>query len=172
MVDLVTQQNIIVKLRESVSKGRLLTGYLFKGYWKVKCKGRYLKWKANRPADSTWLTCGDDGQAAGAEQVGAGGDLRSRLCLRHPEGEEGGQDHDAQRHVHLQTNPSSCGETYWGPHIPHVPGYLEDVESYLSGEVQLEKQLGRGPILGSLGGADNPIYHRVLRQPELRILGS
>ena len=55
---------------------------------------------------------------------------------------------------------------------PHVPGYLEDVESYLPGEVQLEKQLGRGPILGSLGGADNPIYHRVLRQPELRILGS
>ena len=32
MVDLVTQQNIIVKLRESVSKGRLLTGNLFKGY--------------------------------------------------------------------------------------------------------------------------------------------
>ena len=57
---------------------------------------------------------------------------------------------------------------------PHstCPGYLEDVESYLPGEVQLEKQLGRGPIFGSLGGADNPIYHRVLRQPELRILGS
>ena len=55
---------------------------------------------------------------------------------------------------------------------PHVPGYLEDVESYLPGEVQLEKQLGRGPILGSLGGADNPIYHRVLRQPELRVFDS
>ena len=55
---------------------------------------------------------------------------------------------------------------------PHVPGYLEDVESYLPGEVQLEKQLGRGPILGSLGGADNPIYHRVLRQPELRFFDS
>ena len=61
---------------------------------------------------STQLTCGDDGQAAGAEQVGAGGDLGPRLGLGHPEGEERGQDHDAQRHVHLQTNPSSWRETY------------------------------------------------------------